>query len=135
MYDDGVSNQNAHEIGDRLRKHRESHPRITLAKLSAETKVLSVSRISNYEQGLRLLKAKEAQIISGAFERLGKPISAASLLGIEKTTNPDKEVGALSMDEEILLKKYRQMSQPDRDVLQAAGDTFASKKQVKKKAG
>lgn len=71
------------EIGKRLRKHRENRPKITLQRLSKETRALSVSRISNYEQGTRLLKAKEAKLLADAFVKLEKPVTAAYLLCLE----------------------------------------------------
>lgn len=63
---------------------RKRDPRTTLEELASETKVLTKQRISNYEQGIRLLKANEAQLIANAFARLGKPITASYLLGIDE---------------------------------------------------
>lgn len=42
--------------------------------------------------------------------------------------------GAKSMDEEVLLKKYRQLTPTDRTRYQEIGDTLASTKHVNKKA-
>lgn len=83
------------DIGRDLKQHRERPPRISLARLATETKVLTASGISNYEQGIRTLKTREAKILAEAFERLGKPISAATILGLEKgkpVQEPNKDV-------------------------------------------
>lgn len=73
------------QIGDQLRQHRTKKPRISLYRLADETKVLTAAGISNYETGYRRLKVREAKILSEAFKRLGRPISAAKILDIEET--------------------------------------------------
>lgn len=126
MYAHGVNSQ---EIGKRLRLHRTRAPRISLARLADETKVLTLSRISNYEQGIRVLKTKEAQLLSAAFNRLGKPISAATLLGINDEEKSNQQgVGSLSNDEQVLVTKYRQMPSTMKTHYQEIGNTLASKK-------
>lgn len=74
---------NKKEIGKQLKSIRQSEPKITLEKLAEETKSLTKSGISNYEQGLRMLKPREAGILAKTFTRLGKPVNASQLLGIE----------------------------------------------------
>lgn len=72
------------EIGRRLRAIRQSEPKITLDQLAMETgNKLTKSRISNYEQGLRELKSRQAQILAEALTRLGKPVTASQLLMLE----------------------------------------------------
>lgn len=83
-----VRKVNKKELGKRLRAHRESPPKITLSALAKETKALTASGISNYEQGIRLLKSREAKILADAFARLGKPVTPAKLLGIEMDSAP-----------------------------------------------
>src|SRR5687768_644210 len=90
---------NSQQIGERLRAHRTRAPKVSLAKLAAETRSMTASGISNYEQGIRLLKAREASVLADAFKRLGKPISASELLGIEEKKGQHesgKGLGALT---------------------------------------
>jgi hypothetical protein len=120
VYDGGM---NSKQIGSRLRAHRENYPRVPLRRLASETKSLTIQRISNYEQGIRLLKAKEAKILADAFKRLGKPITASELLGIQEEgtqqERPERprtaKGGALTRQEEALLSVVRQLPPSERN--------------------
>lgn len=80
------------EIGERLRQHRKGHPRVSLYVLAEATNnVLSAARISNYEQGTRGFGTSEAKILSRAFRKLGKPITAGALLGLDESDDPEEE--------------------------------------------
>ena len=96
----------AEETGRRLQRHRKQSPKITLNRLASETKSLTVSAISNYEQGIRQLRPREAKILAGAFSRLGRPISVSELLGIEEQHKEQR--GALTRHEEAIIEIYRQ---------------------------
>jgi transcriptional regulator with XRE-family HTH domain len=77
------------EVGKRLRNHREGQPKVSLEALcNATGKSLSPSRISNYEQGIRSLKPRDASILAAAFTKLGKPVTATFLLGLEGKSDP-----------------------------------------------
>jgi len=77
------------EIGRRLKSHREASPKVSLEKLSKATGgTFSPSRISNYEQGLRALKPRDAETLASAFGKLGKPTTAIFLLGLEGKSDP-----------------------------------------------
>lgn len=90
------------ETGRRIRRAREGLD-WTLADLSKHTDgVLSGSRISNYEQGLRLPGPQEARILGRA---LG--ISPASLMCLE-----DEET--MSQEEADLLRSWRALPERDR---------------------
>lgn len=81
VYDDDMTSE---EVGRRLRAIRLSEPKITLEQLAIETgNKLTKSRISNYEQGLRELKTRQAQILAEAFTRVGKTVTASQLLMLE----------------------------------------------------
>lgn len=83
------------KIGLRVREER-NRQRLSLAALCVRTGgVLSKSRISNYEQGLRRLGLEEAQALSTA---LG--VSATYLLCLD-------DAGFLSEEEQWLLELFR----------------------------
>lgn len=127
VYAHGMSTQ---KLGGLLRHHRTKEPKVTLEQLSKESRSLSVARISNYEQGIRTLKAREAKILAEAFGRLGKPITAAELLGISEETNA-MEGGALTRHEMAIIEIYRQLPSSGRkrflDHLYAFASAFGIK--------
>ncbi|MCU0833175.1 MAG: helix-turn-helix transcriptional regulator [Chromatiaceae bacterium] len=82
-------------IGARLRSVRHSQG-LTLGELSDRTRVLSKSRISNYEQGLRRMGLEEAELLAAA---LGT-VSATYLLCLD-----DRDV--LSGPERALVDLFR----------------------------
>ncbi|WP_273703981.1 helix-turn-helix transcriptional regulator, partial [Candidatus Accumulibacter vicinus] len=67
------------ESGRRLRQAREAK-RWTLNELAAQVQGVSASRISNYEQGIRLMRQPEAVKLAGA---LG--VSAAHLMCVDES--------------------------------------------------
>lgn len=83
------------KIGRRLRAAREKAG-LTLEEVAAKTKGLTVSRISNYEQGTRQPGPDEAIALARA---LGT-ISAASILCVD-------DQSTLKDDERALLEYYR----------------------------
>jgi transcriptional regulator with XRE-family HTH domain len=96
------------EIGKRVRKAR-TDKGWTLGKLSEETShVLSPSRISNYEQGLRLLKAPDATILAKA---LGVTASHLQCLDIKPAKEGDDE---MSPEATRLLKSWGALPENDR---------------------
>jgi transcriptional regulator with XRE-family HTH domain len=92
------------EAGRRLRASR-SDKKLTLADLSKAVRgVLSPSRISNYEQGTRMLGVEEALALAPI---LG--VQAAFLLCVDKT-----EEGDLTKQEEELLRNFRALPENER---------------------
>jgi len=92
------------EAGRRLREAREDRG-LTLGELSARLKgVLSPSRISNYEQGLRMLGVKEALAIAPA-------------LGVEPAylLCADTEAGDMTTQERQLLRDFRALPEKERN--------------------
>lgn len=84
----------------------------TLKELADRTNTLSVSRISNYEQGLRSVDVSTAAELSTA---LG--VSIGYILGIEDAALP------LKPDESALLEKYRSADQRGKDTIQSIAGT------------
>lgn len=95
----------AKEIGKRIRAAREAmdgKSGISLQQLSQRIDgVLSPSRISNYEQGLRLLKPQEARILGKA-------------LNVEPSYLMCLEGGEMLPEETELLSNYRALPEKDR---------------------
>lgn len=93
----------AAESGKRLKSAREAK-RLLLRDLSAKVNgVLSVSRLSNYEQGIRQLGPEEAMIL---YRHLG--VSPSYLLCVDVE-------GDMTKQEEELLRNYRALPERDRN--------------------
>jgi transcriptional regulator with XRE-family HTH domain len=87
-------------IGERLRAARRAR-KMSLAELSLRTgDLLSKSRISNYEQGLRRMSTEVALILADALEI----VSATNLLCLD-----DDHPDGLTADEFKLLWKFRRL--------------------------
>lgn len=84
----------------------------TLQQLADQTKSLSASRISNYEQGIRSIDVPTAAELSTA---LG--VSIGYILGIEDSELP------LKADESALLNKYRSADKRGKDTIQSIADS------------
>jgi transcriptional regulator with XRE-family HTH domain len=98
------------KIGLRVREER-NRQRLSLAALSVRTGgVLSKSRISNYEQGLRRMGIEEAQALSTA---LG--VSATYLLCLD-------DAGFLSEEERVLIEQFRRADARGRATLLALAE-------------
>lgn len=92
------------ETGRRLREAREDAG-LTLAGLSTKLKgVLSPSRISNYEQGLRMIGVKEA-------------LAIGPILGVEPSylLCADTGEGEMTTQERQLLRNFRALPEKDRN--------------------
>lgn len=91
-------------IGERIRISRDAK-RLTLKQLSRLTGgVLSESRISNYEQGIRQLKSKEALVLAVP---LG--VEPSYLLCVE-----GEEEGEMTAQESALLRNFRALPENER---------------------
>ncbi len=89
-------------MGERLRAARHAR-RLSLSELSALTgNLLSKSRISNYEQGLRRMSIEAARTLAEALEI----VSPAYLLGLEQDRSE-----TLAPDELALLWKFRRLDE------------------------
>ena len=102
------------KIGWRLREVR-SGQGLSLAELPVRTgDVLSKSRISNYEQGLRRPGIEEAQTLAAA---LGT-VSATYLLCFD-------DGGLLSEEEQVLIERFRQADARGRATVLAVAESEA----------
>ncbi len=102
---DDAAIQLTRKIGHRLRAARNAHG-YSLAELSDRTKVLSKSRISNYEQGIRRMGLEEAQLLSNALDGL----TPTYLLCLD-----DKS--PLSREEWELIENYRSSDDRGRETI------------------
>lgn len=94
-------------MGKRIRAARKAKG-WTLRELAAQTgEVLSPSRISNYEQGLRLLKAPDATILAKV---LG--VTAPHLQCLD--TKPSKGDDEMTPEQDRLLKSWGALPENDR---------------------
>ena len=93
------------KIGQRLRAARQSRG-LSLSELSNLTGVLSKSRISNYEQGIRRMGLEEAQQLATALVS----VTPTYLLCLEDTD-------PLSNDERVLVERYRQADSRGRETI------------------
>ena len=92
------------EAGRRLRKAREAKD-WTLRELSAQLRgILSESRLSNYEQGIRMIGVDEALAL---YRALG--VQPSYLLCV------DVEDGEMTPQEISLLRNYRALPEKDRN--------------------
>lgn len=91
------------ESGKRLREARRGK-NWTLAELSKSVKVLSVSRLGNYEQGTRSMGTEEALALATA---LG--VKASYLLCV------DGDEGEMTNQETELLRNFRALPERDRN--------------------
>jgi transcriptional regulator with XRE-family HTH domain len=92
------------EAGRRLREARRSK-NLTLEELSARVgKLLSPSRLSNYEQGIRMIGVKEA-------------LALHSILGVQPShlLCVDIEDGDMTQQETELLRNFRALPEKDRN--------------------
>ena len=102
------------KIGWRLREVRTGQG-LSLAERSVRTgDVLSKSRISNYEQGLRRPGIEEAQTLAAA---LGT-VSATYLLCFD-------DGGLLSEEEQVLIERFRQADARGRAIVLAVAESEA----------
>ena len=91
------------KIGLRLRDVRKRQG-LSLAELSSRTgDVLSKSRISNYEQGLRRMGIEEAQMLAAALDT----VSATYLLCLDDDS-------FLSDEEQVLIEQFRRADERGR---------------------
>jgi transcriptional regulator with XRE-family HTH domain len=93
------------KIGQRLRAARQSRG-LSLSELSNLTGVLSKSRISNYEQGIRRMGLEEAQQLAAALVN----VTPTYLLCLEDTD-------PLSNEERVLVERYRQADSRGRETI------------------
>jgi transcriptional regulator with XRE-family HTH domain len=93
------------EIGQRLRSARQAQG-LSLSELSNLTGVLSKSRISNYEQGIRRMGIEEAQQLASALVS----VTPTYLLGLENTD-------PLSNAERVLVERFRQADSRGRETI------------------
>jgi transcriptional regulator with XRE-family HTH domain len=93
------------KIGQRLRAARQSRG-LSLSELSNLTGVLSKSRISNYEQGIRRMGLEEARQLATALVR----VTPTYLLCLEDTD-------PLSNEERVLVERYRQADSRGRETI------------------
>lgn len=93
------------KIGQRLRGARQSRG-LSLSELSNLTGVLSKSRISNYEQGIRRMGLEEAQQLAAALVN----VTPTYLLCLEDTD-------PLSNEERVLVERYRQADSRGRETI------------------
>ena len=93
------------KIGQRLRTARQSRG-LSLSELSNLTGVLSKSRISNYEQGIRRMGLEEAQQLAAALVS----VTPTYLLCLEDTD-------PLSNEERVLVERYRQADSRGRETI------------------
>jgi len=93
------------KIGQRLRAERKKHE-LSLSELASRTKTLSISRIRNYEQGLRRMGIEESQELAEALEG-----AAPSYLLCLDDTSP------LSSEEKTLVARYREIDERGKDTL------------------
>ena len=99
------------KIGLRLRDVRKRRG-LSLAALSSRSgDVLSKSRISNYEQGLRWIGIEEAQTLAAA---LGT-VSATYLLCLDDDS-------FLSDEEQVLIERFRQADERGRATILAVAE-------------
>ena len=107
-YDGGMDYKT--ESGRRL-KHRREELKLTLDALSKRTRgVLSLSRISNYEQGIRYMDPQAAIILARC---LG--VSAAWLMCVD-------DESTMSEDERQLLQRYRTTDQRGRLTIKSVAE-------------
>lgn len=102
----------AQQEGGRRLKAARAAVRLSLRELSERTgKVLSESRISNYEQGLRRMTPQIALMLA---KILG--VKATYLLCIDDGSGTvDEKEEELTPDETRLLKSFRAMNEKDRE--------------------
>jgi transcriptional regulator with XRE-family HTH domain len=93
------------KIGQRLRSARQAQG-LSLSELSTLTGVLSKSRISNYEQGIRRMGLEEAQQLSSALVS----VTPTYLLCLEDTD-------PLSNEERVLVDRFRQADSRGRETI------------------
>jgi transcriptional regulator with XRE-family HTH domain len=93
------------KIGQRLRAARQSRG-LSLSELSNLTGVLSKSRISNYEQGIRRMGLEEARQLATALVS----VTPTYLLCLEDTD-------PLSNEERVLVERYRQADSRGRETI------------------
>jgi transcriptional regulator with XRE-family HTH domain len=109
-------------MGERLRAARRAR-KLSLAQLSMLTgDLLSKSRISNYEQGLRRMSTEVAQILADALEI----VSAVNLLCLD-----EDHPNGLTADELELLWKYRQLDDDWRRRVLAVADCVPERGSVR----
>lgn len=92
-------------IGGRLRATRQAQG-LSLSELSGLTGVLSKSRISNYEQGIRRMGLEEAQLLAKAL----LSVTPTYLLCLEDTD-------PLSGEERVLVERFRQADSRGRETI------------------
>jgi len=93
------------KIGQRLRTARTAQ-KLSLAGLSARTKTLSKSRISNYEQGIRRMGIEEALELAEALDGL----TPTYLLCLDDTS-------PLTPDEWELVNRFRSTDERGREII------------------
>jgi transcriptional regulator with XRE-family HTH domain len=93
------------EIGQRLRSARQAQG-LSLSELSNLTGVLSKSRISNYEQGIRRMGIEEAQQLAAALVS----VTPTYLLCLDDTD-------PLSNPERVLVERFRQADSRGRETI------------------
>lgn len=94
------------KIGLRIRAARLAKE-WTLAELSKKTgRVLSPSRISNYEQGLRLCKAQDAAILSAALD-----VSASHLQCLDERASDEDD---MTLEQSRLLRSWGALPENER---------------------
>jgi hypothetical protein len=86
--------------GERLRRLRKSHPKISTYDLAKEAKYITAAGITNKERGIREISKRDAEMLASALTRLGKPTTAAYLLGLDD--NPTVQYSGGSVNPEIL---------------------------------
>lgn len=87
---------NQKELGERLKRHRSSHPKISTYELAEAAKYITPAGITNKERGIRAITRRDAEMLADALTRLGKPTSAAYLLGMDDKPTMQYSGGGLN---------------------------------------
>lgn len=92
------SRMNDKSLGERLKRHRTSHPKISTYDLAKAAKYITAAGITNKERGIRKISKRDAEILAEAFSRLGKPVTPLYLLGMDDNASVQYSGGSVNAE-------------------------------------